>query len=676
MRFEIAAQGAGTVLREPAFEATVGAVLRGATEALRAERGAFFEFLPDTQAVTFRHGVGWPAGWTPPAAVPLDEVLPRAASTDAGAPMVLPDIRAWPSAPAWWREHGLVSGLGVPVARDGVRHGFLAVYASTPRDFTAEDIRWLQAMGGLVSEAATRARRDEALHESEARLSGIIASAMDAIITVDDEQRIVLFNRAAESTFRCAAGDAIGKPLETFIPARLREAHREHLRSFAESGATVRRMGRIDPLSALRADGEEFPIEASISHAEVGGKRVFTVILRDISEKRQLEEQLLHLQKLESVGRLAGGLAHDFNNVLTALFGYLDLARRHADAGGRMSECLDAMETAAHRGAELTGKLLAFARKQLIEPKVIDLNQLIRSVVGMASRVLGDHIEIVVHTAPLLPTVRVDPGQFEQVLVNLAVNARDAMPKGGKFIIETSSIELDDEYTRLRPEVRPGPHVQLAVSDTGVGMDSVTLEHCFEPFFTTKASGRGTGLGLASCYGIVKQSGGHIFAYSERGRGTTFRILLPVCRDAAQAAPTPMPAIHAANGYAGTILLVEDDPLVRGIAARTLRDCGYTVLEAADGGEALTRATRTKETIGLLLTDIVLPKLPGNELAERMRELRPHIRVLYTSGFTDKMIAHQGILPPGVTFLAKPYTPSALADKVRHVLEDAPNAPA
>ncbi len=529
-------------------------------------------------------------------------------------------------------------------------------------------------MSDTPFEAAVPDASDQVLRESEARLASIIASAMDAIIAVDESQRIVLFNRAAENVFRCPIAEALGASLDRFIPARFREAHRAHVQRFGESGVTNRRMGRLDPLTGVRADGEEFPIEASISHAEVGGKRIFTVILRDISERRRLEEQLLHSQRLESVGRLAGGIAHDFNNVLTAIFGYLDLARSHVEPGGPVRECLEATQKAAQRAAELTGQLLAFARKQVTEPKVLDLNEVVRGALGMAARLLGEEIEVVVHPAPLLPSVRVDPGQFEQVLINLAVNARDALPRGGKFIVETSSVELDEEYARLHPNVPVGTYVLLAVSDTGVGMDSVTLEHCFEPFYTTKAPGHGTGLGLSTCHGIVNQSGGHITVYSERGRGTTFRIYLPACSETARRL-RPARTRRPSSGGSETVLLVEDDALVRGLAVRTLREHGYEVLEAASADEALARSAQVGGTIHLLLTDVVLPGIGGDELAKRLAAGRPDMRVLHTSGFAEKMVTQRGARPPDAPFLAKPYTPAGLAAKVREVLDAAPPAP-
>jgi PAS domain S-box-containing protein len=673
-QFGLIAELALLALRTPSLEAVIATATHQSAKCLRADLSAFFEFLPERDLLALRGGVGWHVGCAEQVNLRLQDVCPPNSSMDATTPLVMPDIRVGFPATALsvLRENGVVSGLAVGVECEGLPFGLLAVYTLVRRDFTPQEMEWLQGLATALSAAATRALEDQRLREHEARLSGIIASAMDAIIAVDATQQIVLFNQAAERVFRCSASEVLGTSLDRFIPARFRETHREQLRRFGESGSTSRRMSRLDPLSGLRADGEEFPMEASISQAEVAAERIFTVILRDISERRRFEEQLLHAQKLESVGRLAGGIAHDFNNVLTAVFGYVDLARSHAAGNGPVQECLNAVQVAAGRAAELTSKLLAFARKQPIEPRVVDLNQLVRGVLGMAERLLGENVDIAVHETPLLPNVRVDPGQFEQVLINLAVNARDAMPRGGKFIVETSRVELDEEYTRLRPDVEPGTYVLLAVSDTGVGMDSVTLEHCFEPFFTTKRAGRGTGLGLATCHGMVSQNGGHIAVYSEPNHGTTFRIFLPACADPVQ--QTLPTAAAEARPQGGLILLVEDEPLVRGIAARALRDHGYTVIEAADAGEALARSALVSEDIDLLLTDVVLPKVGGSELAEQLRQSRPQMRVLFTSGFTDEAIAEQGLLPAGAAFLPKPYTSLGLASKVRSMLSQPRNA--
>lgn len=531
----------------------------------------------------------------------------------------------------------------------------------------------ITSYSGAATDVTSRQQSETAVRESQSWLAGVIASAMDAIIAIDEDQRIVLFNRAAEHVFRCEAADVLGEPIDQLIPERFRDAHREHVRRFGEGGITMRRMGRLQPLSGLRADGEEFPIEASISHAEFGGKRIYTVILRDISERTKLQEQLLHSQKLLSVGRLAGGIAHDFNNVLTAIFGYLELIRQHPDATEPIRAALDSIRDASQKAADLTAKLLAFARKQVIEPRVVDLNQLVRGVIGMLSRLLGEHIEIVHREDPSLPHVRVDPGQFEHVLVNLAVNARDAMPHGGKFILETATVEIDDEFTRIRPEMKPGTYAMLAVSDTGIGMDPVTLEHCFEPFFTTKDRGKGTGLGLASCHGIVSQARGHIWVYSELGRGTSFKIHLPACHEKSPLKPRNGGQTNVRGSE--TVLLVEDDVLVRDVAAGVLRDRGYIVIEAGSAGQALKLAEQHRDRIHLLITDVVMPELSGPDLAERLRSTHPTTRVLYTSGYTDDMIAHHGVLEAGVWFLPKPFTPTGLSLKVREVLDAAAPVP-
>jgi PAS domain S-box-containing protein len=507
----------------------------------------------------------------------------------------------------------------------------------------------------------------DALRSSEARLAGIIASAMDAIISVDQSGRIALFNRAAEDIFGYAAAEAIGMPLDRLIPERHREAHREHVRRFGQSGETSRRMGRLTPLSGRRRTGEEFPIEATISHSKTSDGLILTVILRDISERRRLEEQLLHAQRLESVGRLAGGIAHDFNNALTAIFGYVDLTLACPDLDPSVGENVRAIQVAAQRAADLTRKLLAFARKQVIEPRVVDINRVVGGVMDMIGRLLGDDIHTVLRTDPTAPNVQIDAGQFEQVLVNLAVNARDAMPRGGKFVVETALVHLDENYVGSRPGLAPGPYVMIAVSDTGVGMDPVTLEHCFEPFFTTKETGRGTGLGLSMCYGAVHQAGGDIWVYSEKGRGTTFRILLPVCSEPVQTEAPPTTAAPCPSGE--TVLLVEDDEMVRSVAVRALHTGGYAVLEAGSADEALAIEARHPGSIHLLLTDVMLPGASGRDLAEELIRRRPGIRVLFTSGFAGDVVEHHGAILGGVAFLPKPYTPSALAKKLRETLE-------
>jgi PAS domain S-box-containing protein len=388
-------------------------------------------------------------------------------------------------------------------------------------------------------------------------------------------------------------------------------------------------------------------------------------VAMDDTARHALEAQLLQAQRLESIGRLAGGVAHDFNNLLTVILSHAAFARQDP---GYAEEDLTAIERAGTRAAELTAQLLAFARRQVIEPKVVDLNVLTGQVDRMLQRLLGEQVQLATTLQPGLWPVKVDPTQLEQVLVNLAVNARDAMPNGGTLTIETGNVVLDDGYAALHADVAPGEYVLLAVSDSGEGIAPSALPMIFEPFFTTKPSGVGTGLGLATCYGIVKQAGGHIWAYSEPGQGATFKVYLP----RATGVPTPVDVAALEQPLRGseTVLLVEDDDEVRAIAARALAEHGFVVLAARDGVEALELAHGHVGEIHLVVTDVVMPRMGGKELVARLRQERPAAKVLYASGYTRNAIVHQGVLEAGTNFLQKPYVPATLTRKVREVLDD------
>jgi two-component system, cell cycle sensor histidine kinase and response regulator CckA len=392
-------------------------------------------------------------------------------------------------------------------------------------------------------------------------------------------------------------------------------------------------------------------------------------IQSELAERKQLEAQLLQVQKLEGIGRLAGGIAHDFNNLLTAIGGYSDLLLAALPDDPVMRGDLQEIQQSVRRATNLTHQLLAFARKQIIEPRVINLNDLISEMDKLLRRIIGEDIDLITRPAPDLGYVKADPGQIEQVLVNLAVNARDAMPEGGKLTIETRNVFLDKAYAQGHRSVTEGPYVLLAVSDTGAGMDAEVQAHAFEPFFTTKGQGKGTGLGLATCYGIVKQHGGNIWLYSEVGQGATFKIYLPQVEEPAAIAPLPAESPALPRGKE-IVLVVEDEAAVRVLAARVLREQGYTVLEAGDGVEAMRLAEAHRPAaIDLLLTDVVMPHMGGKAIAEQMICLYPDLRVLFISGYTDSAIVHQGRLDEGVAFLHKPFTPAVLTRKVREVLD-------
>jgi len=379
------------------------------------------------------------------------------------------------------------------------------------------------------------------------------------------------------------------------------------------------------------------------------------------------EEQLRQSQKLEAIGRLAGGIAHDFNNLLSVILSYAEmLIADHAFSARGRAE-LEEIKRAGERAADLTRQMLAFSRQQVLEPKVIDLNEVMANLHKMLGRVLGEDIELKLLPARQLGLVLADPGQLEQVIMNLVVNARDAMPRGGKLTIATSNVELDQAYARDHLGVTPGPYVLLSVSDTGVGMDKATQAQIFEPFFTTKEMGKGTGLGLSTVFGIVKQSGGNLLVYSEPGFGATFKIYLPQVQG--EQAAMPVRGTATVSRGTETILLVEDEDQVRSVASGVLRRSGYHVLEARSPGEAILACEQHPVRIDLLLSDVVMPKMSGRLLAERISSIRPGIRVLFMSGYTDDAILHHGVLDSGFAFLQKPLTPSALARKVREVLD-------
>jgi PAS domain S-box-containing protein len=420
-----------------------------------------------------------------------------------------------------------------------------------------------------------------------------------------------------------------------------------------------------------KKDGTLIDVEISGSPLEFQGREAWLVQATDVTEKKRLETQLLQSQKMESVGRLAGGIAHDFNNLLGVIGGYAELLERDIAperAGhGRLLE----IQKAAQRAAALTRQLLAFSRKQVLEPKVLDFNEVVANIEKMLRRLIGEDIQLITVLDERIPRVKVDPGQIEQVIVNLAVNARDAMPSGGKLIIETGSEELDQNYVRTRPDARAGPHVMLAVSDTGQGMDAQTLSQIFEPFFTTKESGKGTGLGLATVHGIVRQSGGHVMVYSEPGRGTTFKIYLPAHSEEAQAPGAPEERLEPAPHGSEAVLVVEDEVALRVIISEILEAAGYEVLEAAGPEEATAIARSHTERIALILTDVILPRMSGRQLVDELRAAHPEARVLFMSGYTDDAIGHHGILEAGVHFLQKPFASDKLLRKLREILDAA-----
>lgn len=514
-----------------------------------------------------------------------------------------------------------------------------------------------------VSRLVERSRYQQTLAANETLYRDVVENARDIIYYHDLHGNYLAVNRAVESITGYSRDEALQMNIaDTVAPEYLDQARHMIARKLAGETVTAYR------LKIVAKDGRQIAVEVNTRlvrrHGEVTGVQG---IARDVTERLHIEEQLRQAQKMEAVGQLAGGIAHDFNNLLTVITGYSELVLRRLPREDTLRHHVAEIKKAGGRAAALTRQLLAFSRKQVLQPKVIDLNAVVANMGEMLRRLIGEDVELRTVLAPTLGSTKADPGQIEQVIMNLVVNARDAMPHGGNLIIETENVYLNESYTESHIAVRPGPYVMLAVSDTGEGIAAEDREHIFEPFFTTKETGRGTGLGLSTVYGIVKQSGGNIWVYSEVGRGTAFKVYLPRVDEIAQEYTRGIEAEEVLHGQE-TVLVAEDDERVRRLVREVLEHYGYNVLSAVSGDDALELAERQSGTIDLLLTDVVMPKMSGRRVADQLRALQPAMKVLYMSGYTDESIVHHGVLDPDTPFLQKPFTPQALARKVRDVL--------
>ncbi len=517
----------------------------------------------------------------------------------------------------------------------------------------------LERRRALVATAAAH----KALLGSEAKFARAFNANPSGMAITTLEGRVVDVNEAFLRTLGYTRDEAIGR---TTVDLGLWRSHEDRTQAIQET----QRLGRVQQLEieGRTKDGARRTLLYSAELIELEGVPHVLVLTTDVTERRQLEDQLRQAGKMEAVGQLAGGVAHDFNNILTAILGYADLLAADLPAADQRREDVEEIRKAAQRAAALTRQLLAFSRKQVLEPRALDVNVLVDNMDKMLRPVLGENVELRAIPAPTLHAVRADPNQIEQVILNLAINARDAMPKGGKLTIETANVDLDEHYAARHATVVPGPHVMLAVSDTGTGMDAATQTRIFEPFFTTKEAGRGTGLGLATVYGIVKQSGGSIWVYSEPGQGTTFKIYFPALDAPAERVARPTAPVLGLVGTE-TVLLVEDDEQLLHVAHRALEARGYTVLAAGRGDAALDTARRHQGPIHLLLSDVTIPDMDGRALAAALRKERNDLRVLYMSGYADQAIVHHGVLDPAVAYLPKPFTTEAIARRVREVLD-------
>ena len=641
-----------------------------------------------------------------------------------------------------------------------------------------------------------RQQSEEELRISTQRFSGVVASAMDAIITLDESQRVIVFNKAAEQMFGCPAWDALGKPLDRFLPDSVRPSHGEYVRRFGEVGLTTRSMTAPGVLYALRANGEQFPIAATISQVQVAGQKLYTVILRDITERKRAEETLLQsearfrsiyeqaavgieqvaldgrllmvnaalcrmlgfeesellgkntaeithpddhplelelframqrqqrnsyeiekrylhrdhsivwvhvtssmvnspagaplyrisviqntterkrvedqlkqAQKMEAIGRLAGGVAHDFNTLLNVMLGYSEILLAELPEGDERRERVVQIKSSGEAGAMLTRQLLAFSRKQASAEEVLDLREAASKMTPILGRLLREDIVLNIKCCGDICPVKVDPSQIQQLVLNLVANAADAMPNGGRLDIDVSTVEVDESFIRQHPLLKQGSYARLSISDTGTGMDAATVAHIFEPFFTTKESGKGTGLGLATVYGIAKRNGGDIWVYSEVGVGTVFKVLLPLSTEPLQEERPLKAPPQALQGTGETILLVEDSAALRELTKVILIRDGYNILEAEDGVAALELSRAFPGPIHLVLTDVVMPRMRGPILAAEIVKQRPGVAVVFLSGYTEEVISQSDKIT-GFTLVEKPYTAQALLHSIRRSLDE------
>lgn len=560
---------------------------------------------------------------------------------------------------------GVASALVVPIVARDEPLGVL-VLASNREDLAGPGgesfVSAARSISMQLGQALALSRTFSKLANAEQRYRALLDNARDAITVLTPGGVILEANRAWERLMGVPREHALGRNVADFAPDPKSGLQSEYDKAVAQRG------GSVPPSLIRRPDGTEIQVELSRTAVEIAGEKFILSIGRDVTDRLRLEEQFRQAQKMEAIGNLAGAIAHDFNNLLSVILSYAALALGDLKPGNPLREDLEQVKRAGERSCDLTRQLLAFSRQQLLQPQILDLNAILAGMEKMLRRLLGEAVQLSLLTFTNIGRVHVDRGQIEQVIMNLAVNARDAMPSGGKLSIETGNVDLDAVYAAQHHGLTPGPYVMLAVTDTGTGMDAATRARIFEPFFTTKEMGKGTGLGLATVFGIVTQSHGHIWVYSEPGKGTTFKIYFPRREPVAD---DELPAVAPTTGLRGseTVLLVEDEDQVRALARRILGQNGYNVLEAQNGGEAFLICEQFEARIHLLVTDVVMPRMSGKQLAERLAVVRPDMRVLFMSGYTDNTIVHHGVLDAGVAFLQKPITPDAFLRKVREVLD-------
>jgi PAS domain S-box-containing protein len=564
---------------------------------------------------------------------------------------------------------------GAPlITPEGFRIGALAVMDTRPREtLTVDERASLADLSGVVMHelnllrelAGVRAAGGAAA-EGDAKFRVLMESASQAIVAVNHKGRIELVNNRAEELFGYTRDELLGHSLEMLLPDALRERHAGQSKAYF-SRPKARPAGIGMELTGKRKNGQEFPIEIDLNYVDVGGHSLAISFITDISKRIRLEQELRQSQKMEAVGQLAGGVAHDFNNLLTVIMGYSAMVLDGLKPDDAFREPLEEIEKAATRAATLTRQLLTFSRSQVVRLEVLNLNTVIEETEKMLRRVISEDIDLIMHCGERVDDILADPGLIGQIVMNLAINARDAMPEGGKLIVETANLFLDKDYAGAHLAIKAGPHAMLAVTDTGTGMSAEVRARIFEPFYTTKPQGKGTGLGLATVFGIVKQLEGTIWVYSEPGKGTTFKILFPAVEGGARP-EQEAPVEHISARGQETILLVEDEDGVRRFVCTILEKQGYTVIEAANTEDALSLVSRNADRVDLLLTDVIMPRMNGPELAERISRLSPGLRVLFMSGYTDRTVRLHDRFGDDANFIEKPFTAHSLAQKVREAL--------
>ncbi len=556
------------------------------------------------------------------------------------------------------RQLNIVSLLLLPLIIEEEIVGSLSLGAIDSRHFSAEEISLARSVADQVAGALARAQ----LSKEHRWLSAAIEQAAESVVITNTGGTILYVNPAFERLTGYSYAEVVGQNLPIFQDSEQQDP------AFYQKMWTTISTGQVwhERFANKKKDGTVYMADTTITplRDERGTIINYVSVQRDVTRELQLEQQYRQAQRMEAVGRLAAGIAHDFNNLLTAINGFADLLKVELSSDDPLQELVDKILRSGRRAADLVRQLLAFSRKQVITPRLLDLNVVVTDMNKMLRRIIGEHIELEIVLTPDLWSVKADPAQMEQVIVNLAVNARDAMPDGGRLTIKTANVILGTDHL----DAQPGQYVLLTVSDTGIGMSEDIQARLFEPFFTTKEQGKGTGLGLATIFGIVKQSEGHISVDSKPGQGATFKVYLP--RVAEATAPKTEPGLTSSLPQGTeTILLVEDESAVRELAARVLQQQGYTVLEAANGQEALRLTQAHNQEIHLLLTDVIMPHMDGKLLADRLKGIHPQIKVLFMSGYTGDTISHHGVLDSGVMFIQKPFSPATLARKVRDVLD-------